>query len=157
TVQDAINVAFYSGTPTDAKAILDGARFYSTPDELGPEREDAGQAVSISRRSYVDGVIYVAIQIADALAYAHGQGVFHGDLKPSNVLLTTNGRPLLIDFNLGRDQRAEAGPRGGTLPYMAPEQLRDILSGQDSHDHHIGVRSEVYSFGALVYHLLTGD
>ena len=76
------------------------------------------------RQTYVDGVLKIAIQMAEALEAAHEQGILHGDLKPSNVLLTPEGRPLLLDFNLSQDFVLSPGVCGGTLPYMPPEYLR---------------------------------
>src|SRR5262249_49737666 len=62
---------------------------------------------------------------AGALAWAHQRGVYHRDVKPGNIFLTKKGRPLLLDFNVASNAGlAEEGEGfGGTLPYMAPEQL----------------------------------
>ena len=87
----------------------------------------------------------------------HDAGVFHGDLKPSNVLLTPSGKSLLIDFNLAKDRRSNAGPRGGTLAYMPPEQLAEVTGSIDEHASNYDARFEIYSFGALLYQLLTGQ
>lgn len=106
--------------------------------------------------TYVDGVIRLVIKLADALCHAHSAGVLHGDLKPSNVLLTATLEPLLIDFNLARDQRSGVAPCGGTLAYMPPEIVEGICEDKASSGDY-DVRSEIYSFGALLYVLLTGD
>lgn len=76
---------------------------------------------------------WIAARLAEALAHAAGRDVAHGDVKPSNVLLTANGTPMLLDFNLAQDWslRESPGPisdPGGTLAYMAPERLRAIAS-----------------------------
>ena len=71
-------------------------------------------------------MIHLAAQLADALAHSHGRGIYHRDLKPSNVLMTPEGRPLLLDFNLSVDSRLPAWKVGGTLPYMAPEELANL-------------------------------
>ena len=90
---------------------------------------------------------------AQALSYAHAQGVLHRDVKPSNVLLATDGRIYLADFGLAR--MAEAGELTissdvmlGTPQYISPEQAsgrRDLDNGTD-----------IYSFGILLYELLVG-
>lgn len=110
------------------------------------------------RGSYADGVAWVAATLADALAYAHAQKVFHRDVKPANVLLTYRGGPQLLDFNLSHDpdsaEHAEAALRGGTLPYMAPEQLEAFLD--PSRWGAVLASADLYSLGLLTRELLTG-
>ncbi|MEK6235321.1 MAG: serine/threonine protein kinase, partial [Planctomycetales bacterium] len=93
-------------------------------------------------------------QIAEAIAFAHDRGVIHRDLKPANVLLDENGRPLVADFGLAKKigQDSELTGTGqilGTPAYMAPEQA----AGRTDE---VGVRSDVYGLGTILYHLLTG-
>ena len=102
-----------------------------------------------------------AVQIADALAHAHARGVIHRDLKTANVVITTQGHVKVLDFGLAKrildDANEEtrsmlSGFQGsdmvGTLPYMAPE----ILSGETA-----DVRTDIWSFGVLLYNLATGE
>jgi serine/threonine protein kinase len=104
-----------------------------------------------------------AIEIAEALAAAHARGIVHRDLKPANIMLTKAGVELL-DFGLARlrepivTDRGSIGPAGrdaltsaglilGTLPYMAPEQVR----GEE-----VDARTDLFAFGAVLYEMLSG-
>ncbi len=94
----------------------------------------------------------LVISLARALAYAHGRGVVHGDVKPANVLIDENGEARLIDFGLARVDhawRAAEGEAGlaGTVEYMPPEQA---ACGPP------GPRSDVFALGGVLYFLLTG-
>jgi serine/threonine protein kinase/Tfp pilus assembly protein PilF len=106
--------------------------------------------------SYVEAVLWLAEQLADGLAHAHARGILHRDLKPANVLLTDEGRPMLLDFNLAEDTKrrggAEAARVGGTLLYMPPEQM-DAFQGASRA---LDGRSDVYSLGVILFELLTG-
>jgi len=106
--------------------------------------------------SYVDAILWLAARLADGLAHAHERGILHRDLKPANILLTDEGQPMLLDFNLAEDTKrrssASAALLGGTLPYMSPEQLR-ALRGEH---HPLDGRSDLYSLGVILYELLTG-
>jgi serine/threonine protein kinase/tetratricopeptide (TPR) repeat protein len=104
---------------------------------------------------YVREVLRIVARLADGLAYAHERGIFHQDLKPANVLLTDDGTPMLLDFNLARDTKRRgnlaAAHVGGTLPYMAPEQLQAFREGRSQPD----ARSDIYALGLILYELLT--
>ena len=105
--------------------------------------------------------IEYAMQIASGLAAAHEKGVVHRDLKPENVFITRDGRVKVLDFGLAKVQTLEplggdAATRGpvtdvgvvmGTVGYMSPEQVRGLPA-----DH----RSDIFSFGALLYELASG-
>ncbi|MDL1951921.1 serine/threonine protein kinase, partial [Acidobacteria bacterium ACD] len=120
-------------------------------------RLDAGPVLP---RQAVD----VALQVARGLSAAHGKGIVHRDLKPENVFLTSDGHVKVLDFGLakrteptGTEEETAVSPSSGqtqpgtvlgTTGYMSPEQARGLPSD---------ARSDVFSFGALLYELLSGQ
>jgi serine/threonine protein kinase len=105
-----------------------------------------------SGSGYFDQVASRMAEVADALHYAHDQGVIHRDIKPSNLLLSPDGRLSINDFGLARmleqPGMTMTGEFVGTPAYMSPEQ---IAAGRTPLDH----RTDVYSLGATLYELLT--
>jgi eukaryotic-like serine/threonine-protein kinase len=155
TLCDVVDYAFLDPHPPErASMILDAvASADDDADSSEPSRPDA----ILSKGSYVDGVVHLAVQLADALAHSHERGICHRDLKPSNILVTPDGLPLLLDFNLSVDQRVLVAKIGGTVPYMAPEELAVLF--QKPHEvgrQHYDPRSDLFSLGVIVYELLTG-
>jgi len=110
-----------------------------------------------SRRSqaFVDWVLELAIQLARALGVSHRNGICHCDLKPSNVLITDECLPVLVDFNVAFRMSTSESPAnvGGTVPYMAPEQIRAFGAGALIE---LDARTDLYGLGATLYELLTG-
>ncbi|NIE75289.1 protein kinase [Pantoea sp. Ap-967] len=98
------------------------------------------------------GLVYVR-QIAQALGYAHAQGLVHRDVKPANILFRADGTAVLSDFGIAkslddRTQFTQAGFAVGTPSYMSPEQAR----GMD-----IDGRADLYALGVVLYEILVGE
>jgi serine/threonine protein kinase len=135
----------------------------STPSELGqtgPYVQSGATGASNELTSsslgwgsgYFDRVARLLAGVADALEYAHRQGVIHRDIKPSNLLLSAEGRLCVNDFGLARlleqPGMTMTGEFVGTPAYMSPEQ---ITAGRIPIDH----RTDIYSLGATLYEMLT--
>jgi tetratricopeptide (TPR) repeat protein/predicted Ser/Thr protein kinase len=99
----------------------------------------------------VGEVLDISGRIAEGLAAAHAKAIVHRDIKPGNVMLTSRGRPKIMDFGLaksaGQTKLTRTGTTTGTVAYMSPEQSR----GEDV-DH----RTDIWSFGAMLYEMLSG-
>jgi WD40 repeat protein/serine/threonine protein kinase len=144
--------------PSLAHSLTSG-QFARDPDSPGvpagpPESERHSRPSStfsgnLSGSEYFRGVARVGAQVADALAYAHKQGILHRDVKPANVLLDARGTAWLTDFGLAKtdegDGLTDTGDVVGTVRYLAPERFQ----GQAD------ARSDVYSLGLTLYELLT--
>ncbi|HEY4059555.1 MAG TPA: serine/threonine-protein kinase, partial [Kofleriaceae bacterium] len=89
------------------------------------------------------------LQVCNAVDYAHSRGVIHCDIKPANILLGDYGEVLLVDWGLAQSRAHPLGVRGGTLGYMAPEQM-------DPHCDRFDERTDVFALGALLYEILCG-
>jgi serine/threonine protein kinase len=153
TLHDLIDVAYEQSVPDSGEAVFRAARLWERPcDQVanvpgpGPHR---------LRNSFYECIAYIGARLADALAHAHERGVVHGDVKPTNILLSPQAEPLLVDFNLSGNAAYALSPRGGTLPYMPPEQVHMLIdrqSGGQPYDE----RSDIFSLGVLLYELLCG-
>jgi serine/threonine protein kinase/Tfp pilus assembly protein PilF len=154
TLADVIEHAFARpGTPASAAVLLQAAKPKAEEEEsLGPLKPSP---ILVSG-TYVDGVLDMGIQLAEALAFVHKRKIYHRDLKPSNVLVRPDGRPMLLDFNLSFDEQAAQQTLGGTLIYMAPEMLRAI-ENRDAKPCLLDARSDLYSLGIILYEMLSGE
>ena len=120
---------------------------------LEAKGEDAQVAMApLFTGTWVRACCRIIGEVARALQHAHEHGVLHRDLKPSNILLDADGQVLLIDFGLAlarNDARiTRTGAMLGSLPYMAPEQIRGESAAIDA-------RTDVYALGVTLYELLT--
>src|SRR5438874_2869753 len=143
------DVGAHDGAPYIVSELLEG-------EELREQLNDG----SIPQRKALD----YAQQIAQGLAAAHERGITHRDLKPENLFVTTDGRLKILDFGLAklrplrnesvsseidtRKQITDPGTVMGTVGYMSPEQVR----GHEA-DH----RSDIFSFGSILYEMLAGQ
>ncbi len=118
---------------------------------LDAERIPTSPRDRIRREGHVRWAVAVARDVAQALEVAHGEGLIHRDVKPSNILLDAEGEPRLADFGLARraevSELTRSGETPGTRPYMSPEQLEGTAGVLDH-------RTDVYSLGVTLYELL---
>src|SRR5262249_23013600 len=141
------DVGRHDGIPYLVTELLEGETLRSRLDEG-----------AIPRRKTID----FAKQIADGLAAAHDKGIVHRDVKPENLFITSGGRVKILDFGLAKlvgpvegappdagSRRTETTPGAvlGTVGYMSPEQVRG---------HPVDHRSDIFSFGVVLYEMLTG-
>jgi serine/threonine protein kinase/tetratricopeptide (TPR) repeat protein len=130
----------------------DGVLFYVMPYVDG---ESLRERLQRERQLSVEAAVQIVREIADALGYAHSQGVIHRDIKPENILLAS-GHALLADFGIARamvapetEKLTQAGFAVGTPAYMSPEQATG--------DRDLDGRTDIYSLACVLYEMLTGD
>jgi eukaryotic-like serine/threonine-protein kinase len=151
----------------DAGRWPSGEAFYSMKLVSGRSLRDCiAEAPGLNERL---ALVQNVIAVADALAYAHSKHIIHRDLKPANVIVGSFGETIVIDWGLAKDLSEDTDPLEldtgpsrylndsrltvvgevvGTPSYMAPEQARGEA---------VDARADVYSLGAILYHVLTGE
>jgi serine/threonine protein kinase/Flp pilus assembly protein TadD len=124
---------------------------------LPPRAGTQGFLGLLRSMTYPEAVCWIGAQLADGLGHAHERGLVHNDLKPANVLLTDEGRPMLLDFGVADDLSVRASATvariGGTLPFMSPEHIDSIQYGTPVTD----PRSDIYGLGIILFEMLTGQ
>ena len=134
---------------------VDGIYYFIMDFVQGERLRDA--ASRLEGRDCAAQIAEWTCSLCDAVQFAHDNGVVHRDLKPDNIIVTDDGRPILIDFGLAKLLRSSADAERltqteqsmGTAHYMAPEQLHDASNV----DH----RADVFSLGVVLYELVTGQ
>ena len=116
---------------------VDGVNLADVIEKTGPLPADVGTMI--------------ALQVCDGLDYAHMRGLIHRDIKPSNIMIKRNGEVKVMDFGIAQSRNLEALTMPGTLigtpAYMSPEQ---VLGQQ------LDSRSDIFSFGIVLYEMFTG-
>src|SRR2546428_760098 len=148
--------------------LCDSSKTYARAVWLLPSPADLrpGLAVGVSEVSRFSCMKFLGVSIAEPLAKAHSAGIIHRDLKPSNIMVTGNDLIKVLDFGLAKIaetttsefvetasvkapcQNTEQGTIVGTTPYMSPEQAEGKK---------VDARSDIFSFGSLLYEMLTGQ
>ena len=121
---------------------------------------DSANRQRLASMTWPEAVCYLGARLAEALDYAHRQGVLHRDIKPANVLLGADAAPRLADFNVGCCSKLEgASPAaffGGSIPYMSPEQIEAFNPAHPREVGSLDGRADIYSLGVTLWELLTG-
>ena len=138
--------------PLHDSGEVSGCLYYVMPYIAG---ESLRERLQREQQLPLDDALRIAREVADALSYAHSQGVVHRDIKPENILLEA-GHAVVSDFGIARavsaaggDKLTETGIALGTPAYMSPEQSTGELA--------LDARSDVYSLGCVLYELLAGE
>ena len=106
-----------------------------------------GKTVDEVEMPQLSQLVLIFIQVASAMAHMHRRGVYHGDLKPSNIMLSDSGKVKLIDLGTCWIKGEKKNRIQGTPQYMAPEQMSDKV---------VNERTDVYNLGATMYRMFTG-
>ncbi len=136
--ENIVHIYEYSRTESSiVMEYVDGVTLSRVMDTTGPLPVDVG--------------VMIALQVANALEYAHTRGLIHRDIKPGNIMIKRNGEVKLMDFGIARTRGQEGltqpGMLVGTPSYMSPEQAL----GQQ-----LDIRSDIFSFGIVLYEMFTG-
>lgn len=141
------------GQPWIAMRLLEGR---SLSDVIAKARESRREAVELPGAPALDASRAVALciaRVARALAFAHARGVLHRDVKPSNVIVTNDGQPVLLDFGVAIESETDTpgltrtGETAGTPAYLAPELIAGERARPDE-------RCDVYALGVTLYECL---
>ncbi|MCA9215472.1 MAG: protein kinase [Planctomycetales bacterium] len=155
TLADILQTLRTSKLPPKSAAAIPRAQADKRAAGPASTTEPVGaSAIFDKHESHHVACVKIMRRVADALCHANERGILHRDLKPANILLADDGQPMLLDFNVSGEVISSGTASltvGGTLPYMSPEQMRSVRTGET-----IDARSDIYSFGVVFFELLTG-
>jgi serine/threonine protein kinase/Flp pilus assembly protein TadD len=130
----------------------------SEPRTHEPPAESQTPLALMRGLSYYKAVAWIVAQLAEGLHHAHQRGILHRDVKPSNILLSAEGQPLLLDFNVAQEMAAGTAHAilGGTVAYAAPEHLVALRDCTPDLIQRVDRRSDLYSLGLVLAEMVTG-
>jgi tetratricopeptide (TPR) repeat protein len=153
SLKNVIEITKKNSAPKKLKASLIKDMLQAPPadkQDISQKSITLKRGVKFWEMSYYKFVATIGAEIGDALSYAHRNGIIHGDIKPSNILLTNEAIPMVVDFGLSRNIKdmasAKSSEFSGTLAYAAPEQIKDNTSNE---------KTDIWSLGVTLYELLT--
>jgi len=115
------------------------------------EGEDLKAIIDAQAPLPIDYALSITAQVADGLEYAHRRGLVHRDVKPQNILITSDGQVRIADFGIAKSHLStavtQAGITFGTADYISPEQAQGLVATP---------QSDIYSLGVVLYEMLTG-
>lgn len=163
------------GLPVSGKALIEALDNVAGPEpavravqHAVPETENRSwkanlQSAHTARNTlaaltYVQASAWIVCRLAEGLHHSHERNVIHRDIKPSNILISAEAQPLLLDFNVSQalDCELDSATLGGTIAYMAPEQLRAVIKRDPESLKCVTHQSDVYSLGLVLYEMLNG-
>jgi serine/threonine protein kinase/tetratricopeptide (TPR) repeat protein len=140
---------------------------YAVPDAAAPGQgleQHQPSRQFLHGASAVQAAVWIVARLAEGLEHAHARGLLHRDLKPANILLTSDGTPMLLDFNLAAVQLTDSSGGelrramvGGTLPYMAPEHLDAFNPGGSTPPESVDERADIYALGLILFEMFAGE
>jgi serine/threonine protein kinase/Flp pilus assembly protein TadD len=171
SLSSVLRAVFAEGEPvTRGEQLARALALVRAPWSFGPNqgrsegnlalKSGQGSLPHLERVDYVHAAVWIVARLAEALEHAHQRGVLHRDVKPSNVLLSADGQPMLLDFNLAQNiaitQACAEATLGGTVAYMAPEHLIAIARREPDLIRQVGRPADIYSLGMVLYEMLIG-
>lgn len=137
-----------AGAPRDSTLLYEAARDRAAPFAAVPK--------TLARQPFQRTVRQIFADISAALAFLHENNVVHQDLKPTNILLTPDAVPVVLDFNLADDPQNPERRFGGTCLYMPPEQIERMEAGFSGERVQPDPRTDVFALGVILFQVLTG-